>query len=136
MQSLENLEKELTTCVRHYEKRARQNYAVLYVLYVVSIFASAAATILVATGRSGPMLAVITALPGVVILANNSLKLQARSMWHYEKTRRLTSLFRELRDGRSSRDVVSKKLDDLEEEMDKTWPGWGEVPTKPSSSAT
>jgi hypothetical protein len=134
MQNLESLEKELTTCVRHYERRARQNYVVLYVLYIVSILASAAATILVAIGKSGPLLAIVTALPGIAILANNSLKLQARSLWHYEKTRRLTSLFRELRDERSSRDLISKKLDDLEEEMDKTWPGWGEVPTKPVGS--
>lgn len=131
MRNLENLEEDIKSLARQCERKGKQNYVALYVLYLLSILASAVATILVAIGKSGPMLAAITALPGIAIVANNSLKLQERSAWQYEKALRVTSLFRQLRDGRSPRDVVSTKLDNLEKDMGKTWPEWGEVPEVP-----
>lgn len=79
------------------------------------------------------MLAVLTAIPGAVILITNTFKFNARSQWHYEKKRKLDSLLRLAEAGAlaTSDPKVAEQWNRIDEEMDKTWPGWGELPRSP-----
>ena len=67
---------KLAAEVAHYLKLARGNYFTVWVLFLVSIAASVLATLFAATDflTERRWLAVITAIPGVVILFNNTFK--------------------------------------------------------------
>ena len=125
--------------VAHYLKLARGNYFTVWFLYAVSVGASILATVFAATGaldQSKTVLAVLTAIPGVVILVNNTFKFSARSQWHYEKKRKLDSLLRLAEAGAvaTSDPEVAEKWNRIDEEMDKSWPGWGELPKSPDKT--
>jgi hypothetical protein len=70
-------------------------------------------------------------------LFNSAFKFNARSQWHYEKTRRLTAILRlytAKAEGFSAA-VVAQKWNEIDEDMDKIWPGWGDLPTRPTRTA-
>ena len=120
--------------VAHYLRLARGNYFTVWGLYVVSVGASIVATVLAASGvlkEQGHLLALVTAIPGVVILVNNTFKFNARSQWHYDKKRQLDSLLRLAEAGATTDPEVAAKWNLIDEEMDRTWPGWGELPKSP-----
>jgi hypothetical protein len=128
------MESQLSEEVSHYLLLARINYFTLFVLYVIAVAASVLATICAATGwlpRAG--LAVTTAVPGIVLLVNNTFKFNARAQWHFEKRRRLASLLRLRQSGANATTPaeVAEKWNRIDEEMDKAWPGWGTLPTIP-----
>jgi hypothetical protein len=123
-------ERRLSGDVAHYLELARANYFTVWVLYAVSIGASIAATILAATKTdSTSLLAVLTAIPGIILLITSTFKFNARSQWHYEKKRRLDALLRlSLAKAQATSEAeVAEKWNRIDEEMDKSWPGWGEL---------
>ena len=135
---MDKIEEELAAEVKHYRRLARGNYFALFALYILAVAASVLSTLFAATGAlTGGYLAVLTAIPGTVLLINNAFKFNARSQWHYEKTRRLTALLR-LRQGAAqatSPAEVAEKWNRIGEEMEKLWPGWGTLPTTPDKGS-
>jgi hypothetical protein len=120
--------------VSHYLNLARANYFTVWTLYFLSIGASVTATVFAATESPGKVpMSILTVIPGVVLLLLNTFKFSARSQWHYEKKRRLDSLFRlsvAEADGTTAPEVAAK-WNQIDKEMDETYPGWGDPP-KPS----
>lgn len=126
--------------VDHYLKLGRGNYFTVWLLYAVSIGASGLATLFAATGaldNNKILFAGLTAIPAIVILVNNSFKFSARSQWHYEKKRKLDSLLRLAEAGAvaTSDPEVAEKWNRIDEEMDRPWPGWGELPKSPDKGS-
>ncbi len=135
MSTINVIEEQLTKEISHYRLLAQGNYFALFVFYVLAVAASVLSTLFAATGAlSGGYLAVLTAIPGAVLLINNTFKFSGRSQWHYEKTRRLIALLR-LRQGgaqATSPAEVAEKWNRIDEEMDKLWPVWGTLPSTPN----
>ena len=125
------IQQKLSSAVLHFQRLAHGNYYTVWVLYLLSVGASIAATFLAATGGAEKTtLAVVAAIPGVVILLTNTFKFGARSQWHFEKKRQLESLLRLAEAGAkaTSDPEVAEKWNRIEEELEKSWPGWGELP--------
>lgn len=128
------LDGELRAEVNHYLRLGRVNHYSLYATYIAAVGASIAATVLASFGVSGPVMAVLTAVPGLLLMVNNTLKMGERSQWHYDKRRRLVSLLRELEVGvKTPADVVAA-WNAIDADMDRTWPAFGALP-KPSNAA-
>jgi len=130
-------EQKLALEVAHYLRLARGNYFTVWAMYVVSVGASFLATVFAAMGSLDKVwLAVLAAIPGVVVLVNNTFKFAARSQWHYEKRRRLNSLLRLSEAGAQATTApeVAEKWNRIDEEMDRSWPGWGELPKSPQKT--
>jgi hypothetical protein len=114
---------------------ARASYITVWVLYMLSIAASVLATVFAATESPGKLkLALLTAIPGIVLLISGTFKFTARSQWHYEKQRRLEALLRLSLAGAkaTSEPEVAEKWNRIDEDMEESWPGWGDAP-KPIS---
>ena len=126
-------EASLAMDVAHYRKLARGNYFTTYFLYIIAILASILSTILAAINYSGIYLAITTAIPALVLLISNTFKFPERAQWHYEKKRRLDSLLRRRQAGAAgtSPPEMADEWNKIDEEMDKTWPGWGVLPGVP-----
>jgi hypothetical protein len=141
---MESTERDLKKDEAHYLLLARLNYAAIWTIYFFSVVSSVLATILatvVAASAAGSftksypwLLPVLTAIPGGLLLLNNAFKFSARSLWHFEKSRQLAALFRLYRakaNGADPAEVeVAEKWNQIDENMDKIWPGWGDL-TKP-----
>jgi hypothetical protein len=128
---MSTIQQKLAKEVDHYLTLARGNYYTVWLLYLLSVGASIVATIMAAVGGfNKATLAVVTAIPGVVILVSNTFKFSARSQWHYEKRRQLQALARlaEASAKATSDPEVAEKWNRIDEEMEKSWPGWGELP--------
>jgi hypothetical protein len=124
-------QRKLASDVEHYQRLARGNYFTVWFLYLFSVGASIAATFMAAVGGfENTTLAATTAIPGIVILLSNTFKFSARSQWHYEKKRQLQALSRLAEAGaKATSDAeIAEKWNRIDEEMDKSWPGWGELP--------
>jgi hypothetical protein len=124
-------QQKLALEVEHYRCLARGNYFTVWILYFLSVGASIAATFMAALGTFDKTpLAVVTAIPGVVLLLTNTFKFNARSQWHYEKRLRLQALSRLAEAGaKATTDPeVAEKWNRIDEDMEKSWPGWGELP--------
>jgi hypothetical protein len=131
---MSEIRQNLASTAKRYGRHARLNYFAVWVLYAFSIGASASATILAASkSEQTSILAVLAGTPAVVITIANSFKFNARAQWHYEKTRRLTSLLRLATAGAQATTdpEVAEKWNRIDEEMDRLWPGWGELSTPP-----
>jgi len=122
-------ERRLSEDVAHYLRLARANYFAVWGLYALSIASSIAATISAAAKTNTTLLPVLTAIPGVILLITSTFKFNARSQWHYEKKRRLDSLLRlSLAKAQATSEAeVAEKWNRIDEEMDRSWPGWGEL---------
>lgn len=123
-------ERRLSGDVAHYLTLARANYFSVWGFYALSIGSSVAATFLAATKTTTTnALPVLTAIPGVILLITSTFKFNARSQWHYEKKRRLDSLLRlSLAKAQATSEAeVAEKWNRIDEEMDRSWPGWGEL---------
>ena len=139
------MEQDLKDGVEHYKLLARLNYGATWFIYFVSVASSVLATILatvVAAGgaesfiKSNPwVLPVVTGIPAGLLLFNNAFRFSARSLWHYEKAKQLAALLRNHRakaEGADPADAeTASKWNAIDENMDKTWPGWGDVPKQP-----
>lgn len=128
---MSSTQQKLAAAVEHYQGLARGNYFTVWTLYLLSVGASISATFMAAVGGfEKTTLAVVTAIPGIVILLSNTFKFSGRSQWHYEKKRQLESLLRLAEAGAqaTSDPEVAEKWNRIDEELEKSWPGWGELP--------
>jgi hypothetical protein len=131
---MNSTEQKLALEVEHYLNLARGNYFTVWAMYILSVGASVLATVFAATGSPEKVrLAVLAAVPAIVLLVNNTFKFNARSQWHYEKKRRLDSLLRLSEAGAAGTTPpeVAAEWNRIDEDMDKRWPGWGELPKAP-----
>lgn len=131
---MDDLRAHLAERASRTRKHARKNYFAAYALFLIAITSSAAATISVSVGLAKELSAILAAMPGIMLLVNNTLKLEARSRWHWNKAHRLEQLLRELvHEGRDLKEV-SRELTNVEKEMEGVWPGFGDFGGAPGTT--
>ena len=130
-------EQALGSAVKHYRKLAVINYVVVFMMLFVAVAASAAATLIAATKTevvSHVWLAIFAGTPAAILLFNNAFQFENKSLWHFEKRRRLEGLWRTLVAGSCDAKDAAQQWNLIDEEMDKKWPRFGAFPvttTKP-----
>jgi hypothetical protein len=118
-------EQDLESAVKHYRRLAIVNYVVVFVTLLASVSASFFAAIIAAEDNiriSHMCLAVLAGLPAVILLINNAFKFETKSLWHFEKRRRLASLLRESKSGAIDSKGVAAQWNEIDKDMDAKWP--------------
>jgi len=115
----------LRSSVEKYRKYARINYYIAYILHFVSFLASASGVLLAFQPDTHRLaLALLTALPGLIILLNSTFRFSERANWHFEKKNRLNALLRvsEVRGLDCATVEFAEKWNAIDEAMEKKWP--------------
>jgi hypothetical protein len=123
------IQKEIVRCRRH----ARRNYFSAYTLFVLALAATVAAVFISASGSPPWLRALVTAIPGFVVLINGTLKFQQKERWYWTWIRKLETLERKIRFEGESLANVSHELSTISERLEGEWPTFEPVPTQPSS---
>lgn len=119
---MEELESHLKERISHYNRLATANYYAAYACIFIAAIASFGASISIAGEFfSKPILAIMTALPGGLLLLNSTFKFLTRSDWHRRKAYKLQELLHAMKfEKRQIRDV-SQELTKVNVEMLKEW---------------
>jgi hypothetical protein len=119
---MDELEAHLKERVRHYHALAGSNYYAAYSCVLVAALSSfATSALVVGSSLSKEVLAALTALPGGLLLLNQTFKFIVRSDWHRRKAYRLQRLLHAMKFEGRPVDQVSSDLATLNEEMLTEW---------------
>lgn len=122
---IQGLRKELDTGIENARRNGKRYRRWSFWLVLGTVIASFAGTILAGLDDVPKLaLAITTALPGVLTLVSNSLKLEGRSIWFYKKRNALKSIrTRLLFPGENDVDIaaLAKEQDDLRIQMSNGW---------------
>jgi len=125
---MESIRNQLEEEKGRYRRHARNNYHAAYATTLIAVGASFIAGLSIAAewlAKDG--LIVIAAIPGGVMILNNSLKFEARSHWHWRKFYALDAIVRGLdHEGLQEKDA-SEMLTVVNREMDEDWKSLGQV---------
>ncbi|MFA5019290.1 MAG: hypothetical protein WC504_17195 [Methylobacter sp.] len=125
-----NLDEDLARRVSGCRKKALLNYYAEYVFLAISVIASTAATISVASGGlTKEINAILAALPGIVLLITNTFRFESRSDLWWKKYEVFDSLYRELKYEGVKEEEVSKKMSALLKEYGDKWVRFGKPPS-------
>ena len=115
-----------------YKRWGENNQQTAFVVFAAAILGIIATTIL-STLDDIPKIvrALVTALPGVLMLTNSVFRFEAKSRWHWEKTRGYEELLRALIIEQAPPQDISRKLSKLDQRMDEKWIWFGHLPTVP-----
>lgn len=126
---MSNLSLELQAAIERRRTSGLWNYRAAYALYVIALVASFVSTALVGFEWGSPqMRALLTALPAVALLINNTLRLEERSNWHRRKRHLLEGLNRGLQYSGASEKEVAEEWTKLNDKMAGEFPGFGSMP--------
>jgi hypothetical protein len=115
------------------QKLARRNYGALYAISLLAIIASFFAGLSVALEWFGKnVLAVLSALPAVVLVASDRLNLEAKSKWYWEKFYALRAVLGALQYEGLDEAGASKKRTEIDAKYEPRWPGLGAAPKQGS----
>jgi len=130
LQNANELKTELRRGASTYKFWARCNYILAYVFTTIAVAASVSATILVAGGvkpGSEMWIAILAAIPALVLVATSAFRFESKSAWHWRKTRAYQSLYRQLKyEGKEAADV-SAHLSKIDLELDEDWIPFGKI---------
>ncbi len=122
-----DLQEWITAAAKRQKWKGKRNYLFAYFLYLVAACSSGGATLwaaALAARRQAPSfwLALIAALPAVALLLNDTLQLEAKGRWCYEKRTQLLALLRSSRFEGIDDKSISSKWSDLDIKLEKSWP--------------
>jgi hypothetical protein len=120
---------ELEAESMHLQRLARRNYGALYGLSLLAIIASFFAGLSVALewfGRSA--LAVLSAIPAVVLVASDRLNLEAKAKWYWTKFYALRAVLSALHYEGLDEAGASKQRTQIDQDYEPRWPGLGAPP--------
>lgn len=134
----EELKETIASCAR----RARRNYCYAHAIFAVAVLSSFTAAVL-ASGDLGKawlgdqphkaVIAVLAALPGFMLLINNTLRFEERTRWFWRKVRLAERYYRQVRDQNNPvACAASKRYSEEEEALEIEWPAFGSSPGQPS----
>lgn len=125
---MESIRVQLEREKKRYRRHARNNYHAAYGTTLIAVGASFIAGLSIAADwLPKDWLIVIAAIPGGVLILNNSLKFEIRSHWHWRKYYALDAIVRGLDyEGLQEKDA-SGKLTAVNREMDEDWKLLGQV---------
>jgi hypothetical protein len=94
-------------------------------MFLAALGASGLATFLAShiTMSMSPWLPVLTAAPGIIVLAHGYFNFERKALWHFEKSRKLEAIFRKLDVGGITGDEAANRWNGVDDEMDEKWPG-------------
>jgi hypothetical protein len=123
---------ELKAAHRFYRARAYLNYAAAYLVYAGILATSVVGTISVAADLlpRGALVAV-TALPGVLLVAAQSLRLHAKYRWHQRQSWAVTNLLLRLKFEGATVAQVSKMFRQLRVRSERNYPALRLTPSLP-----
>ena len=124
------LQTELLSKSERLKWKGKRNYIVAYGLYTIAAVSSATATIYtaaLAVSKHSPSLwlAVITAVPAASVLLNDTLKLELKGRWCYEKRAALLSMLRQSRYAGVTDKEITAQWNILDVKMEREWPRFG-----------
>ena len=109
---------------------AKINDNIAYSLIFIGVVASAAATVSVGTGSlSKEFNAVLTALPGIVVMALNTFKFEARAKWWWKKYSKFQQLYYALKHEGANEKSISKEMNEFLISHEQEWPSFGRPPS-------
>lgn len=126
----QSLDKELADGVAKYSWYARSNYGRALGLTALAVLASIASTILVASSVSSnhpELVAVLAAIPTVVLIATSTFRFKQKAGWHWRKARALQTLHRKLVYNNCSIADISDRLSKVEMKLDQRWVTLGKI---------
>jgi hypothetical protein len=138
-----SLKDELAIVIKTHSTWGVRNNVYAHIVFAVSILASFLAAIFAAGdlaktlfGESGGKIAstALAAVPGIILLINNTLKYEQRMKWFWRKVRVAERYARVLRDDPSA-DVkaLSAAFSKESEQLEDDWPSSGGSPGKPKN---
>jgi hypothetical protein len=126
---MSKLRDELQSETVHLQVLARRNYGALYTMSLLAIIASFFAGLSVALewfGRN--TLAILSALPAVVLVASDRLNLEAKAKWYWSKFYALRGVLSAMEYENLDEAIASKQRTKLDQEYEPRWPGLGAPP--------
>jgi hypothetical protein len=132
---MDTLQEELIQESKKAAGLAVKNYYFAFTCLLTALALNALAVVFVGTdfGSKG-LRAVLTALPGLLILANQVFKFDLRSRWWWLKHHKTKALLRALRDQGAGGDEVSKGLSQLQMESERDYPAFDITPLKQAAA--
>lgn len=132
---MSNLSIELDEAIERRRRSARRNYIAAYGLYVLALVASIVSTVLVSLEYGSTQLrALLTALPAIALLTNNTLKFEERNQWHRRKRHYLEALKRRLQYSGAPEKEVAEEWTELNKRMALDFPSFGPMPGSTAKS--
>jgi len=142
----QHFEQKLHETAEDCARRARCSYRWTHVVFIASVLGSFAAAVLVAgdLGESllGPtankaVTAALAALPGLMLLINNTLRFEERTKWFWRKARLAERYHRQLRDGTDPGvSPLSRSCSEECEKLEAEWPAFDATPGQPTKPGT
>ncbi len=131
-------EQELLESIKNSSKWARRNYIYAHVIFILSVLGSFTASIFATTDfEYKSITAILAALPGLMLLINNTLRFEERTKWFWRKARMSESYYRKLRDANNPKtDALSSKYSEESEKLEMEWPAFGSSPGQPKKGGT
>lgn len=120
---MKNISEDLRSRARHYRHLGQVNYAGAVVLFLSAIATSTLATIYARQGAA--WLPWVAAAPGMIVAINSSFKFELKSLWHFEKSRKLDAIQRQGEFGEIPVKVATDWWNNTDEKMDEKWPSFG-----------
>jgi hypothetical protein len=131
-----NLNDELCKTVSKYRILGRLNYYIAFLLYVIAVVSSIAATLMALSGTfSGSSQAIVTAIPGAALLIASTFRFSERASWHFNKKNQLNALYRlsMAQAPGTSAPELAEKWNKIDRAMESNWPGFGALSSSPTS---
>jgi hypothetical protein len=132
-EAVESFEDELRQTIHDSTKWARRNYVYAHVTFILSVLGSFLATVLAASEyHNSVVTASLAALPGLMLLINNTLRFEERTKWFWRKTRMAESYYRDLRDREHPiASSASARYSEESAKLESEWPAFGSSPGQP-----
>ncbi|MCY1313429.1 hypothetical protein D9M70_639530 [compost metagenome] len=81
--------------------------------------------------------ATFAALPGLMLLINNTLRFEERTKWFWRKARMAEGFYRRIRDAKDpTTNSLSSKYSEESEKLEIEWPAFGNSPGQPKKGGT
>ena len=123
---MDSIKSELEREIRRLNNLATFNYRTAYFLSATAVLASIVAGLSVAVGWFRvSILAVLSTLPGAILVVLDRLKFEERSNWHYRKLYAMKGLLYQLQFEKKTEAEVSAEWRRITDDMTQLWPAFG-----------
>ena|SRR5438105_5826867 len=131
-----DLKSELESTISYSKLWGRRNFFYAHLIFILSVLGSFLSSVLTSANlgtdaRWKWFIAVLSALPGLVLLINNTLRFEERTKWFWRKTHLCERYYRALRDSKPDVPTLSKQFTDELDKLELDWPAFGSSPSQP-----
>jgi alpha-beta hydrolase superfamily lysophospholipase len=130
---MEELLKQIQEDIDGCRRLARKNYYAAYALFVLALGGTVAATFISASDSRPWIRALVTAVPGFVVLIHGTLKFQQKSRWYWNRVRKFEALVRKAKFEGVGLVELSREFSSSSQKLEEEWPTFEPLPTQPPS---